>query len=123
MSAITPSSDPAYQDFLREIKAQVVQSHIGAARSVNRALIGLYWSLGKLIVERQEALEWGNAVVEKLAADLKAEFPEMTGFSPRNLWFFKQFYETYAEAPEFLKQLVSEIPWGHNILVMQRIKD
>jgi predicted nuclease of restriction endonuclease-like (RecB) superfamily len=123
MSAITPSSNPAYQDFLREIKAQVIQSRIGAARSVNRALIGLYWSLGKLIVERQEALEWGNAVVEKLAADLKAEFPDITGFSPRNLWFFKQFYETYAEAPEFLKQAVSEIPWGHNILLMQRIKD
>ena len=123
MSEITPFSDRAYQDFLREIKAQVVQSRIGAARSLNRSLIGLYWSLGKLIVERQEVLGWGNAVVEQLSADLKAEFPEMTGFSPRNLWFFKQFYEAYVDAPEFLKQLVSEIPWGHNILVMQRAKD
>jgi predicted nuclease of restriction endonuclease-like (RecB) superfamily len=64
-----------------------------------------------------------NAIVERLSTDLKAEFPQITGFSPRNLWFIKQFYETYAEAPEFLKQLVSEIPWGHNILIMQQIKN
>jgi DUF1016 N-terminal domain len=63
-------------------------------------------------MERQEALGWGNPVVERLSTDLKAEFRQITGFSPRNLWFIKQFYETYAEAPEFLKQLVSEIPWA-----------
>lgn len=123
MGTIQPASDRAYQDFLQAIKSQVVQSRIGAARAVNRSLIGLYWALGQLIVERQEALGWGKAVVERLSVDLKAEFPEMTGFSPRNLWFIKQFYETYANAPEFLKQAVSEIPWGHNILIMQRIKD
>ena len=123
MSSITPSSDSAYQDFLKAIKSQVVQSRVSAARAVNRSLIGLYWSVGQLIVERQEALGWGQAVVEQLSADLKTEFPEMKGFSPRNLWFIKQFYEAYADAPEFLKQAVSEIPWGHNILIMQRIKD
>ncbi|MEQ8999502.1 MAG: DUF1016 N-terminal domain-containing protein [Coleofasciculus sp. B1-GNL1-01] len=122
MSTIKPSFDRAYQDFLRDIKIQVVQSRIEAARAVNRSLIRLYWSLGQLIVERQEALGWGKAVVERLLADLKAEFPQITGFSPRNLWLIKQFYEAYAEAPEFLKQLVAEIPWGHNILIMQRIK-
>ncbi|GAP99879.1 PDDEXK nuclease domain-containing protein [Leptolyngbya sp. NIES-2104] len=122
MSSITPSSDPAYQDFLREIKAQVVQSRISAARSINRSLIGLYWALGKLMVDRQEALGWGNAIVERLSADLKTEFPEMTGFSPRNLWDIKRFYETYADAPEFLRQLVAEIPWSHNILIMQKVK-
>jgi predicted nuclease of restriction endonuclease-like (RecB) superfamily len=123
MSTIQPSSDRIYQNFLREIKHQVIQSRISAARTVNQSLIGLYWSLGQLIMERQEAQGWDNAVVERLSTDLKAEFPQITGFSPRNLWFIKQFYETYAEAPEFLKQLVSEIPWGHNILIMQQIKD
>ena len=123
MTSITPSSDSAYQDFLRAIKSQVVQSRVGAARAVNCSLIGLYWSVGQLIIERQETLGWGQAVVEQLSADLKTEFPEIKGFSPRNLWFIKQFYEAYADSPEFLKQLVSEIPWGHNILIMQRIKD
>ncbi len=123
MSTVQPSSDRVYQEFLQAVKSQVTQSRIGAARAVNRSLIGLYWALGQLIVERQVTLGWGKAVVEQLSADLKNEFPEMTGFSPRNLWFIKQFYETYANGPEFLKQLVSEIPWGHNILIMQRVKE
>jgi predicted nuclease of restriction endonuclease-like (RecB) superfamily len=57
--------------------------------------------------------------VERLSADLRVEFPGMTGFLPRNLWDIKRFYETYAEAPEFLRQLVAEIPWGHHILIFQ----
>jgi hypothetical protein len=62
MSTIEPSSDRVHQNFLREIKHQVIQSRISAARIVNRSLIGLYWSLGQLIMERQESLGWGNAV-------------------------------------------------------------
>lgn len=123
MSSITPSSNSAYQDFLKAIKAQVLQSRGQAARAINRSLIDLYWSLGELIVERQEALGWGKAVVEQLSSDLKAEFPDMRGFSPRNLWDMKRFYEAYSGAPEFLRQLVAEIPWSHNILIMQRIKE
>ncbi len=115
--------DSAYADFLREVKNRISHSRIDAAHAVNRALIGLYWSLGQMIAERQEALGWGKAVVERLAADLRAEFSDMTGFSPRNLWDIKRFYETYAAVPEKLRQLVAEIPWGHNILIMQRIKD
>ncbi|MBT9311321.1 PDDEXK nuclease domain-containing protein [Leptothoe kymatousa] len=122
MSSIKPSSDSAYQDFLRAIKSQVVQSRVGAARAVNRSLIEFYWSFGQLIVERQEALGWGKAVVERLSADLKQEFPEIKGFSPQNLWLIRQFYTEYQQTPN-LQQLVGEIPWGHNILIMQRIKD
>jgi predicted nuclease of restriction endonuclease-like (RecB) superfamily len=121
MNDIISSNQSAYIDFLREVKAQIVHSRIGVARSVNRALIGLYWSLGNLMAQRQEALGWGQAVVKRLSADLKAEFPGMTGFSPRNLWDIKRFYETYANAPEELRQLVAEVPWGHNILIIQRI--
>lgn len=122
MSTVQPSSDQAYQDFLRAVKRQVTQSRIEAARAVNRSLIGLYWTLGQLIVERQEALGWGTAVVERLSIDLKAEFPEMRGFSPQNLWLMRQFYTEYQQTPN-LQQLVGEIPWGHNILIMQRVKE
>ena len=89
---------------------------------MNRSLIGLYWSLGQLIVERQEALGWGTAVVERLSTDLKAAFPEMKGFSPQNLWVIRKFYTEYQHVPD-LQQLVVEVPWGHNVLIMQRIKD
>jgi predicted nuclease of restriction endonuclease-like (RecB) superfamily len=118
VSIIRPSSDTAYQDFLRAFKSRVTQSRVNTARAVSRSLIDLYWSLGLLIAERQAALGWGKAVVEQLSADLKTEFPEMGGFSPRNLWDIKRFYESYANAPEFLRQLVAEIPWGHNILII-----
>ncbi|MEM1256438.1 MAG: PDDEXK nuclease domain-containing protein [Cyanobacteria bacterium P01_H01_bin.21] len=121
MTSIKLSGDSAYQDFLQAIKRQVVQSRIGAARAVNRSLIEFYWSFGHLIVERQEALGWGKAVVERLSADLKHEFPEIKGFSPQNLWLIRQFYTEYQQMPN-LQQLVGEIPWGHNILIMQRIK-
>jgi len=96
---------------------------LGAALAVNRSLIGLYWSLGKMIVERQEDLGWGSAVVDRLSADLHNEFPDMSGFSSRNLWYIKSFYETYSAAPVFLQQLVAEIPWGQNILIFQRVND
>lgn len=123
MSTIKPPASNRYQDFLRDIKTQVAQSRLGAARAVNRSLIGLYWSLGKMIVERQEDLGWGSAVVDRLSADLHNEFSDMSGFSPRNLWYIKSFYETYSAAPVFLQQLVAEIPWGQNILIFQRVKD
>ena len=122
MTTITPPTPARYQDFLRDIKSQVAQSRLGAARAVNRGLISLYWALGQMIVERQEELGWGNAVVDKLSSDLRHEFPDMTGFSPRNLWYIKRFYETYCSEPPFLQQLVAEIPWGQNILVFERVK-
>lgn len=123
MSTIKPPTNNRYHDFLRDIKMQVAQSRLGATRAVNRSLIGLYWSLGKMIVERQEELGWGSAVVDQLSADLRNEFPDMSGFSPRNLWHIKSFYETYSAAPVFLQQLVAEIPWGQNILIFERVKD
>lgn len=116
-------TESTYADFLRDIKTQITRSRTSAARAINRSLIGLYWELGRLIVARQDALGWGQAVVERLSADLRAEFPGMTGFSPRNLWDIKRFYESYADAPENLRRLVAEIPWGHNILIFQRIAE
>ena len=118
-----PLIDTEYQNFLHAVKAQVSISRVGAARAVNHALIGLYWCLGQLMVQRQASLAWGQAVVERLSVDLRTEFPGATGFSPRNLWDMKRFYEVYGQAPEKLRQLVAEVPWGHNILIFQRIDD
>lgn len=122
MNEIRLSPDGAYRNFLHAFKAQVAQSRIAAARLVSRTLVGLYWELGRLIVERQSDLGWGKAVVERLAADLRAEYPEMTGFSPQNLWLIRQFFLEYQDLPN-LQPAVGEIPWAHNVLIMQRIKD
>lgn len=80
------STHNEYHDFLQEIKRKVVESRINASKAVNKSLISLYWFIGKLIVEKQEQLAWGKSVVEILSKDLKLAFPEMTGFSPQNLW-------------------------------------
>lgn len=100
-----------YGKFLNEIKSRIVSARIQAVRSVNHELIRLYWDIGKNIVERQEKYKWGDNIVEMLARDLKEAFPEARGFSDRNVWNMRRFYEEYKNNP-FLQQAVAEIPWG-----------
>jgi predicted nuclease of restriction endonuclease-like (RecB) superfamily len=116
-------SDKRYLDFVREMKERITFARIIAARSVNRELILLYWDIGKGIAEKQKKYRWGDSIVEMLSKDLQGEFPSLTGFSPRNLWDMKRFYETYSSAPPILRQLVAELPWGHNILILQRVTE
>lgn len=111
-----------YGSLLGEIKKRIRSAQYEAMRTVNRQLIGLYWDIGRMIVEKQKQEKWGRAVVEKLAADLRAEFPGIRGFSADNIWRMRMFYLAYHEK-EKLAQLVPEIGWGHNILIMQKCKD
>lgn len=110
-----------YINFLSEIKARIVSARIQAVRSVNHELIKLYWDIGKSIVGRQEKYGWGQSVVEQLSRDLNREYENLEGFSPDNLWRMRMFYLEYKGSSK-LAQLVPEIPWGHNILIMQKVK-
>ncbi|MFH1561923.1 MAG: PDDEXK nuclease domain-containing protein [Nitrospirota bacterium] len=111
-----------YIKFLNEIKSRIVTARIQAIRSVNKELIKLYWDIGKSIVDRQEKYKWGDAVVERLSSDLAAEFNGVKGFSVQNLWRMRLLYLGYKDNPK-LAQLVREIPWGQNIVIMQMVKD
>ncbi|MCF6156139.1 MAG: DUF1016 domain-containing protein [Candidatus Brocadia sp.] len=111
-----------YLNFLNEIKTRIATARIQTVRSVNKKLIKLYWDIGKAIVERQKKYTWGDNIVEALARDLREAFPESVGFSGRNLWNMRRFYEEYKDKP-FLQQLVAEIPWGHNLLIMEKLTD
>jgi len=117
----TPVFDQHYLQLLKEIKAKIVAARIRAYRKVNQEHIYLYWDLGKTIVERQRKYGWGQGVVEKLAKDLKTENGSTEGFSSHNLWRMRDFYLTYKDYPE-LAQLVLEIPWGQNVLILQKSK-
>jgi predicted nuclease of restriction endonuclease-like (RecB) superfamily len=86
-----------YAEFLTGLKERIRSAQITAARAVNRELILLYWDIGHAIVEKQQTARWGDAVVERLAADLRAEFPDMRGFSGRNLRDTKRFYLAYRD--------------------------
>ena len=95
-----------YAAFLVELKQRVMAARIHAARAVNYDLVLLYWDIGQGIVEKQKREAWGDAVVERLAKDLQRAFPEMTGFSARNLWDMKRLYLAYSDA-EFWRQAVA----------------
>jgi len=115
-----------YPVFLAGLKERILQARTTAARAVNRELVLLYWDIGRSIVEKQQTAGWGDSVVERLAADLRAEFPDMRGFSVVNLWRMKQLYLSHT-APGFLSQavreLVASIPWGHHANVLAKLTD
>jgi len=108
-----------YPKLLERIKTAIQAERSRAIQQLTRSLIIVYWDIGKLIVQSLENSEWGKGVVEQLSKDLQKEFPGKTGFSARNLRSMRQFYETYKDYSN-MKQLVSQIPWGHHILIMQR---
>lgn len=93
---------------MTDLKSRIASARLSAARHVNRELVTLYWDIGRGIVEKQKALGWGESVVEMVAAELRTAFPQMTGFSSRNVWDMKRFYEAYS-TPDFLSQLVREL--------------
>lgn len=99
----TAVSLPDYPAFLAAMKERILSARTRAARAVNHELVLLYWDIGRGIVEKQQAAGWGDAVVERLAADLRTEFPDMRGFSSRSVWEMKRLYLAYS-SPEFLQQ-------------------
>jgi predicted nuclease of restriction endonuclease-like (RecB) superfamily len=123
-----------YKNWLVELKSKVQQSQIKAALAVNSQLIQLYWDLGKQIVEKQETAKWGSGFIDQLSKDLKSEFPDMSGFSRSNLFAIKNFYLFYSQGVTIVQQLVGQleqtvlpqscllIPWGHQGVILQKIK-
>ncbi len=110
-----------YGALLAAVKERVRSAQYSALRAVNTQLVGLYWDLGRMIVERQAGGTWGKAIVQQLAGDLQNEFPGVSGFSAQNLWYMRQFYSEYREH-ENLQPLVGEIAWAHNIAIMSKCK-
>ncbi|MCD4746480.1 MAG: PDDEXK nuclease domain-containing protein [Bacteroidales bacterium] len=112
--------DSEYTEWLNELKIKIQSTQIRAALSANKEMILLYWEFGKELYEKQEEKGWGNAVVDSLAKDLREEFPNLKGFSRRNLFYMKSFYIFYKVDFEKVQQLVAQIPWGHNIRIISK---
>jgi len=83
----------------------------------------LYWDIGKEIVEKQKFEDWGSGFIEQFASDLRKSFPDIKGFSKRNVYAMRQLYLFYSQQFEFVPQAVAQIPWGHNRLILTKIKD
>jgi predicted nuclease of restriction endonuclease-like (RecB) superfamily len=122
-----------YKGLLNDIKVRLRSAQRKATLSVNAELISMYRDIGEMINHQQKLHGWGAGIIRKLSTDLKNELPEEKGFSERNLKFMVQFYKEYfgpdtigkqpvSQLEQIGKQLVSQIPWGHNIILMQKIK-
>lgn len=117
----TPDISTDYNNFLHDLKHRIRSARTRAALAANRELILLYWQIGRDILERQEREGWGAKIIERLAKDLRAEFPDMKGFSPRNLKYMRKFAETWPDE-QFVQQLVAQLPWGHNVRILDQLK-
>lgn len=124
-----------YNSFLAEIKQQIKSSQIRAINSVNKEMILLYFRIGKSISQKQKELGWGAKVIDNLSHDIKSAFPELSGFSTRNIKRMLRFYKEYAQPfekvpqavaqmeDEIMPPIVAQIPWSHNIILIEKIKD
>ena len=111
-----------YADWLRDLKNRIHSAQQRAALAVNRELVLLYWQIGRDILARQAAQGWGAKVIERLAHDLRTAFPEMKGFSRANLMYMRAFAEAWPDG-EIVQQAVGRLPWGHNLVLLTRLKD
>jgi len=117
-----PVNSDDYPHLLVEIKERIRSAQYAALKAVNKELVGLYWDIGRMIVERQENAGWGQGVVDKLAADIRAEFPGIAGFSRRNMFYMRDFYLLYSQDKK-VQPLAAQIGWSHNLAIMGRCKD
>jgi len=111
-----------YAELLESLKARIREAQVRAALSVNRELVLLYWHIGREILQRQQREGWGAKVIDRLALDLGREFPEMKGFSPRNLKYMRAFAEAWPEE-QIVQEALAQITWYHNITLLEKVKD
>jgi len=111
-----------YDSFLQELKDRIRSAQVRAALSVNRELVVLYWSIGRDILNRQADEGWGTKIIDRLSEDLTKAFPDMRGFRARNLKYMRAFAEAYPDK-EFVQQVVAQLPWGHQVRILDTLKD
>ncbi len=116
---ISPIGESDYNELLLQAVAEIENARQTLARQVASTVSGVHWSLGKLLSERKIESKHGSGIVNRLSSDLKSQYPDM-GLSPRNLWNMKRFYERYKDEDPKLLQAVAVLPWGHNLLFLDK---
>lgn len=112
----------SYPPFLEEVLSKIQQARYEMLKTVSKQTVALYWEIGKAVSQKVLQEKWGKSIVEQLSKDLQTEFPGIRGFSARNIWNMKSFYEFYTEN-EKLQPLVAEIGWTQNCLILEKCKD
>jgi predicted nuclease of restriction endonuclease-like (RecB) superfamily len=120
---VSLTSPPAgYTDWLTDLKSRIHAAQQRATLAVNRELVLLYWQIGRDILVRQASQGWGAKVIDRLAQDLRAAFPVMKGFSPRNLKYMRAFAEAWPDA-EFVQEVLAQLPWYHQLALLDKLPD
>lgn len=104
--------DQNYLELINTLKQKILLAQQRAVLAVNRELVILFWEIGKTILDKQHQRGWGAKIIDNLSRDLNQSFPELKGFSPRNLKYMRKFAETYPDF-EFVQQVAAQIPWFH----------
>jgi len=114
-----------YPQFLDEVKVRVASARAQAALAVSAAVLAAYWEIGRGILARERRQGWGAKVIERLAADLRREFPDMKGLSPRNLRYMRDFARAWpaASVGEMLQQPAARLPWGHHMVLLDKLSE
>ena len=112
----------AYLKFIEEVKSEIQKQRISVVLNANSSMICLYWNIGRSILKKQEEEGWGAKIIDRMAKDLKEAFPEMSGFSPRNIKYMRKFAESWPDF-EIVQRVVAQIPWRTNISLMDKLKD
>jgi len=118
--------DKTYTKWVKELKNKIRTVQIKAAVKVNSELLNFYWELGADIVNKQKTTSWGDGFIGKLSRDLLSEFPDIKGFSTRNIHYIRQWYQFYSTSPAIVQQAVAQltqIPWGHNVTIISKTKN
>ena len=110
-----------YADWLAELKQRIHAAQQRATLAVNRELVLLYWQIGQDILARQASQGWGSKVVDRLARDLRNAFPDMKGFSPRNLKYMRAFAEAWPDG-EFVQAALAQLPWYHQLALLDKLQ-
>lgn len=119
-ASLSPPPD-GYADWLAELKNRIHSAQQRATLAVNRELVLLYWRIGRDILTRQAEQGWGAKVIDRLAHDLRNAFPDMKGFSPRNLKYMRSFAEAWPVA-EFVQEVLAQLPWYHQLALLDKLK-
>ena len=111
-----------YKKLLSTTNTNIRNSNVKAMLSVNNTLLMLYWDTGKMIDECQQKEGWGSSIIPKLSKDIRKKYPNIKGFSVRNLQRMIRFYKEYSTIDTKVPQVVAQLPWGHNILLIEKVK-
>ena len=128
---MTLASNSEFKSWVSQLKKDIRSAQVKAAIKVNTELLRLYWRMGADICEKQKSAIWGDGWLKELSRELMAEFPDMKGFSYRNLRYIRQWYEFYNQQLIIWQQPVAQIsedvffsvPWGHHLYIISQCKD